>query len=169
LRGSGYSSTRRAVLERLAMAVAFPNATTLPAGFDASVRVNLTELASIGNSVIASYDYAASAGHPSPLSGLAARRSELIAVEARRADGVLMAWGGDGNGGLGDGLPYADRGSPGPVTLAAVRHVAAAGRKGAAVDAAGVGWAWGSNGFGEAGIGRLDNVVAPTPVVGASP
>jgi hypothetical protein len=88
LRGNGYSPTRRAVLERLAMAVAYPNATVLPAGFDSTLRINLTELASIGNSVIASYDFAANAGHTSPLSGLAARRSELIAIEARRAEGV---------------------------------------------------------------------------------
>lgn len=84
----------------------------------------------------------------------------------RRADGSLLAWGADGNGELGDGEPRSDRASPGAVALTGAIGVAAAGRKGAAIDASGAGWAWGSNGFGELGIGALDDRSSPAPLDG---
>lgn len=86
----------------------------------------------------------------------------------RVSQGGTNSWGGDGAGELGNGLPLADQSRPAPLPLVNLRAIAAGGRKGAAIDANGEGFAWGSNGFGDLGVGSLGDRSFPTPVQGAS-
>jgi alpha-tubulin suppressor-like RCC1 family protein len=108
--------------------------------------------------------------HPRPVIGLSGIRQIAIGAAhglALRADGTVLAWGGNGDGRLGNGRdsgaePTAIR-VPG---LAGVVAVAAGVASSMALRQDGVVLTWGQNGAGQLGLGDEGSRPVPTPVPG---
>jgi alpha-tubulin suppressor-like RCC1 family protein len=84
------------------------------------------------------------------------------------SNGALWAWGGNGNGALGDGTAIA---RPAPVqinSLSGVVRVSAGALHTLALKGDGTLWAWGWNGFGQLGDRTLTDRSLPVPVTGLS-
>lgn len=81
------------------------------------------------------------------------------------ADGAAYAWGGNGDGQLGDGS-YTSRDAPVPVTMngETFRAVSAGGSHTAALTTSGEARAWGWNGDGQLGDGSGSSSTVPTAV-----
>lgn len=94
---------------------------------------------------------------------------------ALRADGTLLAWGGNAHGQLGTGSAE-DRRTPAPVkgvrgesdVLSGMIAMAAGSRHSLALSADGTVFAWGCNLHGQLGVGGRDDTVADVPVAVAA-
>jgi alpha-tubulin suppressor-like RCC1 family protein len=89
-------------------------------------------------------------------------------VCARRSDGIVLCWGLDSSGELGDGPTDDTRSTPAPVPgLTSVVELAAGYQHACARKSDGTVWCWGSNVTGEIGDGTLANRPSPVPVATA--
>ena len=82
-------------------------------------------------------------------------------------NGVVWAWGFNGNGQLGNGTTTTSQ-TPLPVpALSGVTAIAAGGSHSLALDASGAVWAWGYNGFGQLGNNTITDSNVPVRVLSA--
>lgn len=92
----------------------------------------------------------------------------IVQAAAASGSGIVMAWGKNDYGQLGDGtttdssLPLKDGG------LAEAVAVAGGARHAAALKVGGTVWAWGDNTYGQLGDGTADGSLAPVQVTGAA-
>jgi len=83
---------------------------------------------------------------------------------ARKSDGTVWAWGGNGDGQLGDGNPTSFRPSPVQVhNLSGVTAVAGGAEYSLALKSDGTVWAWGADDLGQLGDGNPTSF-RPSPV-----
>lgn len=88
---------------------------------------------------------------------------------AIRNDGTLWSWGENTFGQLGSGSAGADRPVPAPVLgISKVIAVSAGDSHSIAVTADNQAWSWGSNNFGELGLGNFVTTAAPAKVLGGN-
>ncbi|HET9730280.1 MAG TPA: hypothetical protein VFR41_12695, partial [Acidimicrobiia bacterium] len=86
---------------------------------------------------------------------------------ARRSNGTVLAWGNDGVGELGNGLPRIDQSTPVQVqTLTGVVDISAGDQHALALERTGAVFAWGDNLLGQLGDGTTKHRSAPVPVLG---
>ena len=87
---------------------------------------------------------------------------------ARKSDGTVWAWGGNGAGQLGDGTTM-ERHTPVQVrNLSGVTAVASGAEYSLVLKSDGTVWAWGSNGLGQLGDGTNTDRHAPVRVISLS-
>jgi alpha-tubulin suppressor-like RCC1 family protein len=100
------------------------------------------------------------------LTGIVAIASGRDHVLALRDDGVVMAWGLDGSGQVGNGLPEDDVTTPAAVLdLSGVENVLADGNMSYAILASGHAMGWGQNFNGQLGLGDTEERDRPTTMI----
>jgi alpha-tubulin suppressor-like RCC1 family protein len=101
---------------------------------------------------------------PTP-GGVAAGDTHSLAVVA---DGVVLAWGGNGSGQLGNNSTIASSAPLVVPGLSGVVAVAAGGAYSMALKSDGTVWTWGLNSNGQLGLGNTTNRLVPTQVTALS-
>ncbi len=99
-----------------------------------------------------------------PIDGLVKVKSSRDFILGQKADGTLVAWGGNEYGELAMPLTYPGGSRPRPVGTDTWLDFAAGNNHALAIKTNGTLWAWGRNHFGQLGLGHTDNVSTPTQV-----